>query len=245
MLRSNKYVIKDLDWDTDFFKVKSARIYLEKKISLEDIMDIKKYVEENKYEFVTIENTNNDDENNRIIQNFERAFLTDVNIQYIKKVDFVKKYKANSYIKIENNFEENKEIVDIAEKAFMYSRFKNDDHLSENRNEVYREWTKNAFNKPYKYFCYFIKDSKIIGYILFSIKEDNESIFLELIAVNKEFKGQGIGQQLIEQLEKFAVENKIKNINVGTQLNNIKAQNFYEKNGFKHIANHSIYHWWL
>ena len=40
-------------------------------------------------------------------------------------------------------------------------------------------------------------------------------------------------------------KNNLSEIHVGTQLNNIKAQNFYIKCGFKHINNNSVYHWWI
>ena len=70
-------------------------------------------------------------------------------------------------------------------------------------------------------------------------------MFLELIAINEKTKGKGIGTKLIKALESFAIENSLHTINVGTQLNNIQAQNFYEKNGYKHIINNSIYHWWI
>ena len=64
-------------------------------------------------------------------------------------------------------------------------------------------------------------------------------------AVNRKHKGNGIGHELINGIENFAEKNKLKRIKVGTQLNNISAQNFYENCGFKHVANHSIYHLWL
>lgn len=55
----------------------------------------------------------------------------------------------------------------------------------------------------------------------------------------------GIGTKLIQKIELFAIKNDIKEIQVGTQINNIKAQNFYVKCGFKHTANNSIFHWWI
>lgn len=55
----------------------------------------------------------------------------------------------------------------------------------------------------------------------------------------------GVGTQLIEQIELYALKNNLSEIHVGTQLNNIKAQNFYIKCGFKHINNNSVYHWWI
>lgn len=245
MLQNEKYIIKNLDWDTDFFKVKSARIYLQQELSFKDVEDIKKYIMENEYKFVTIENTNNNDSNNMMIQNFDNVFLVDVNIQYSKQLAYNENTIPNSCIQIKNNLEENQQIIHIAQNAFTYSRFKNDKNLNVQKDKVYVEWTKNSFNKSDKYFCYFVNENKVLGYILFSIDKNREFIFLELIAVDNKVTRKGIGQQLILELEKFALLNGVNSINVGTQLNNLQAQNFYEKNGFKHKSNHSIYHWWL
>jgi dTDP-4-amino-4,6-dideoxy-D-galactose acyltransferase len=49
---------------------------------------------------------------------------------------------------------------------------------------------------------------------------------------------------MLSEIENFAIKNNIEKISVGTQVNNIKAQNFYVKCGFMHMENNSVYHWW-
>ena len=82
-----KYSIKFLDWDTNFFGINSAKIYLYDEFCNDDIKKIKKIVKEKKYEFITIQNCGNIEKNNVLISNFEGAFLVDVNIQFEKKLD--------------------------------------------------------------------------------------------------------------------------------------------------------------
>ena len=241
MQNNKKYDIVFLDWDTKKFGKKSANIYLYEKIDIKDINDIKDNIIKENYEFVTIQNCGNSVENNIAISHFPGAFLADVNVQFIKNLKDVSKSENNEKIEIENNFNYDKSLVDIVKNAFKDSRFIVDTKLS-NGDEVYTEWVVNAFNQSDKYFCYH-KAGQIDGFILFSINDEEKSVFLELIAINENTKGKGIGTKLIRVLENFAIENKIYTINVGTQLNNIQAQNFYEKNGYKHITNNSIYHW--
>lgn len=244
MLSEEKYSIKFLDWDTNFFGIKSAKIYLYDELCNDDIKKIKEIVKEKGYEFITIQNCGNIEQNNVLMANFEGAFLADVNIQFEKKLDRSKKIENKENVCIKEKYEKDENIVNIAKKAFTDSRFLIDSKLRRG-NEVYVQWVSNSFEKQNKFFCTYREDKKTKGFILFSIEEDKKSIFLELIAVDKDSKGKGIGTSLIKQLENFAIQNKIEYIHVGTQLNNLNAQNFYEKNGFKHIMNNSIYHWWI
>lgn len=240
-MNNQKYEIRYLDWDTNFFDKKSAKIIFKEPITYNDIIDIIKKVEEENYIFITIENRNNIEKNNILLSKLETIFLADINIQLHKK-NITKKEKCK-YIHINNNYEVNEEIIEISKKAFTYSRFTIDDNLA-NGNLVHVLWVMNSFNKKEKYFITYVEKDKVQGFILFSIDKENNSIFLELIAVDPNRKSSGIGSKMLDQLDNFAIENNIENINVGTQINNITAQNFYIKNGFKHKENNSIYHWW-
>ena len=239
---SERYEIKKLDWDTSFFGLNCAKVILKKEINVEDVNRISEELEKNKIQFATIQNIDNNDNNNYIMNEFDKAFLADVNIQFMKEIDLKVKNEISNNVNIKNNMPYNEEILDIAKKSFIYSRFINDKNLK-NGDKVYYEWTKNSFGRKDKYFCVHQTNEKNDGYLLFSI--ENNEIVIELIAVNKQVKGIGIGRKLIKEIENFAKEKDIKCIKVGTQLNNIYAQNFYVKCGFEHITNHSIYHLWL
>lgn len=240
---NEKYNIVHLEWDTIFFGVNSAKIVLKKEINNNDVDDILRFLIINNYEFVTIQNTNNNENNNYVLKNLRNSFLADVNIQFVKNIlQINEKLKKSKNIAINNKVKPNEDIINISKESFMYSRFLNDKNLK-NGDKIYYEWTKNAFERDDKFFCVYQINERNVGYILFSI--DNNEITIELIAVDKDCKGKGIGHELINDLENFAKENNINNIKVGTQINNIYAQNFYQSCGFKHITNHSIYHLWL
>ena len=241
MQKNNKYEIEELKWDTEFFGVKSARVILNNEIDKQELKEILRTIEFNNYEFVTINNIKNNDNNNYILGDIiGNIFLADVNIQFEKKVGI--RDEIDNNVSIHNNFAYNQDIVKISEDSFSYSRFINDPSLHK-ASKVYVEWAKNAFNKENKYFCTYKISNKVTGYLLFSFSDI--VLTIELIAVDSMHKGQGIGKKLISKVEKFAYLNNISIMKVGTQLNNIYAQNFYINNGFKHISNNSIYHLWL
>lgn len=240
MQLNKDYQIKGLEWDTKFFNITSAKITLFNQLT--QIKFVKLLEESKQYHFVTLQNNNNNEYNNFIIATNSNAFLTDVNIQLEKNIYDIK-YNNDLYhnIYIENNMNKNKNILEISKVSFKYSRFINDSNLK-NGKLVYYNWVNNSFNNKEKYFCYYKINNQVLGFILFSMKAENTII--ELIAIDEKNKNQGIGKKLIYSVEQFSANNNIKTIKVGTQINNIIAQNFYIKCGFKHTQNNSIYHLW-
>lgn len=229
-----------LDWDTDYFGVNSARVNLTGPIDDEGqdrIIDFCKG-----YEFVTIANMNNVKENNHWIGTRTNAFLADMNIQFIKVLEDKRVYQDDKTCVV-NNLSRNEQIVDIARESFQYSRFFNDPKLPKKQaKNIYLHWTECAFGQENKYFVISEIERRVAGYILFSINEDSSVI--ELIAVDNKYQGQGIGKLLIQTLELFVMDKKIKKIRVGTQVNNVSAAQFYSKLGFTYVSCGSMYHLW-
>ena len=92
------------------------------------------------------------------------------------------------------------------------------------------------------FFLIAIENKKIIGYLLFMIKEDDEkaSEFLDInnyscicwIAVHPDFRGKNIGSRFVKESKKYA-----KRYKKGIWLDcREKEVPFYEQNGFKNIG---------
>jgi ribosomal protein S18 acetylase RimI-like enzyme len=71
-----------------------------------------------------------------------------------------------------------------------------------------------------------VLNKKVVGYISL----DNDEI--KKLHVNPEYHHMGIGKKLLQEIEKFAVKNKISKLVVESS---IYAEKFYEKFGFKKI----------
>lgn len=165
MIENDRYILKKLIWDTNFFEINSAELVLKKQIFNKDIKEIKRLVNQEKYKFITIRNINNNENNNKIIPKLGDTFLADINIQYEKNILKKQNEKIKNII-IENNMKENLDIINISKNTFIHSRFNIDKNLEQGK-EVHTYWVKNAFNKKDKYFCYYLLDNQIKGYILF------------------------------------------------------------------------------
>lgn len=234
------YECWQLQWDTDYFRINSARINLLGPVDEKAQNEIISFC--NGYEFVTISNNGNVQENNEWIGERTNAFLADMNIQFLKAlVDKPDYQNEKSYVV--NSLSRNEQIVEIARKSFNYSRFFNDPKLpQEQAKNIYLHWTECAFGQENKYFVILEREGDIAGYILFSMSGDSSVI--ELIAVDEKYQGQRVGKSLIHTMESFVIDQGIKKMKVGTQVNNISAAQFYNAMGFKYISCGSMFHLW-
>lgn len=232
----------DLDWDTQHFGVKCARVDLNSKITQDDMLHIKTFINEN--EFITITVQKGNIQNNYYVAKKLGAVLSDVNLQFIKiPVENNDVLKDMDYI-VSNNYSYDLDLVELSKKCFKYSRFFNDNNiLIDQAKEVYSNWVINSFNKENKYFIVAKKNNKSIGYLLFSINDKNE-IIIELVCISNEHQGQGVGRRLIEVVNSFSIKEGISFIKVGTQIENLEAINFYQSCGFKLVDVVYIYHLW-
>ncbi len=240
---SENYECTPLSWDTEYFGVKSARVVLKGNISKECQDLIIEYCKQ--FEFVTLSNMRNNKDNNYWIGIENNSFLVDINVQFKKVID-VEPCAVDESAKVYKRYAGDPKVLKIARTAFHYSRFFNDSKLMEKQAEkIYAYWTECAFGKEDKYFVITKRKNEVAGYILFSINEVQSYVTIELIAVDKQYQGQQIGKALLAGLEKYAWEKNIKEIRVGTQIDNVPAIKFYVSCGFQYEGCNSIYHLWI
>ncbi|ESU34255.1 hypothetical protein G3A_01955 [Bacillus sp. 17376] len=234
----NVVTFNELNWDTDFFGVTSAKATLHKPLSLNEWLELNTRFKD--YQFISIMNMNSEPINAQLIGKGTTAFLVDVNIQFEKKLIGLDEKPEN--VTIHQALEKNDQVIEIAD--FQFSKFTEDPGLAKRGgDQVYQQWLINSFGKNDKFFA-LSKDEigDINGFLLFSYA-DNACV-IELIAVSqKETKG-GIGTSLFKAVEYGAHQQGVKEIKVGTQLRNLGAINFYHKVGCKQVGCHQVYHLW-
>ncbi|MFJ5717796.1 GNAT family N-acetyltransferase [Neobacillus sp. NPDC093127] len=228
----------DLKWDTEFFGVASAKAILHKPLILKEWDELKSSFKE--YQFISIENHNSEPVNAQMIGKDTHAFLADVNIQFIKKIE--EHFDVPKNITVHEALKRKNQVIELAN--FQFSKFTEDPELA-NRggDQVYRQWLINSFEKPNKYFA-LSKDENgdINGFLLHSYSEN--ACVIELIAVSKYAAKGGIGTSLFKVVENEARQRGFSEIRVGTQERNMGAINFYHKVGCKQVGCHQIYHLW-
>lgn len=97
-------------------------------------------------------------------------------------------------------------------------------------------WSKSALEKDAlenKMSCYIvaIEDEKIIGYAgMWHVVTEGH---ITNIAVDSEHRQKGVGQMLLHELTKIAIEREMVGITLEVRMNNIPAQKLYLKHGYK------------
>jgi len=244
LVRNDTYACRHLDWDTDYFGVACGKVDLFQQIEAADKKEIERFIM--KETFITITTYSDNQISSKYIGKELKAFLTDVNVQFMKNVlsSPILPVNIQEKITLYNHKSYCQSLVDLANSAFQYSRFLNDINVTRQQAcGVYANWIKNSFNKASKFFLIAEIDNEIAGMILFSEKSKGELV-IELFCVSGNHRRKGIGTRLLQQLDIYAKENSYIDIYVGTQVENYAAMNFYSACGYK-IANiRYVYHLW-
>lgn len=95
------------------------------------------------------------------------------------------------------------------------------------KKKLLKEFEENSFLKHYVY----EKDGEVVGFYIISCITDLVEIFT--IAVDKDYREDGIGSKLLEHVINYARENKANEIWLEASTKNIAAINLYKKYGFE------------
>ncbi len=236
--RKMPYSIQELSWDTRFFGFSCAKVVLNQALKDDEWCSLKDRFSD--FHFVTLENRDSEPSNARRIGVDTRAYLVDVNIQFIKKPGLIAE-RSESVI-IQQAMERDEKLLSIAD--FPFSRFVEDPELARRGGaDVHLQWIINSFARPDKHFA--VAEGALgatEGFLLHSYQ--GTLCTIELICVAEESRKNGVGSRLFHTLEFEAVRGGCLEIGVGTQIRNQQAVNFYHKIGCTQVGCHQVFHLW-
>jgi len=223
-------MIKRLDWDSNFFNLKIGEIIYDENYKEIDISD-----------YDLIYGVSNEDFQLKL-SGFENTFSE-------TKIIFIKSPKADipiseSIFKLDEAIIDRKELYLLAYESGKNSRFFLDKKFDEKHfKKLYRAWIDNSISKKIadEVLVYF-EENKLKGFVTY--KTNNSTAFVGLIAVNPNNQGKGVGAKLLRFLENSAFEKEIKEIIIPTQLSNVQACSFYQKQGYSIKNKTYIKHYW-
>lgn len=144
----------------------------------------------------------------------------------------------------ETNLED---VLDIIDNLYKHGRFFQDPNLrNEDANILYKKWIENEIrSKSVDVIGVTYKD-KLIGFISCiyrnRISDSELDGVISLVGINKDYQGLGIGKKLINYALMNFNKKNIKNVFVGTQIDNLGALNFYISNGFRVESSINSFH---
>lgn len=181
------------------------------------------------------------------------ATLSDILLTFIKKIDKKEPPQKESPVSTLNIiFEEarsadEEKLREITTSAYEHSHYFNDRNIPlEEAENVYLEWISNSVKGFADYVIVARLKDEIVGYITLRKKklDDTKIGVIDLIAVDKNYRGQGIGKMLvIRGIEKIGDE--IDNLCASTQVSNMPALRLYQSLGFKPVTSEVTFHIWL
>ena len=157
-------------------------------------------------------------------------YIVDTNIQLSSSNDIHLKNEYNVRFALPND---ELQVRVLAKNLFKHSRFNIDPNISEETAcRIKEEWAGNFFSgKRGKWMIVIEENSKILGFLQI-IDKNQDTIIIDLIAVDEKSKGKGLAKEMIA----FAHRECLKengSIQVGTQAANISSINLYLKLGFR------------
>jgi len=237
---------KILQWDSDFFGFKIAKILPSnlKAVELENILESLKMQNVSLVYWAT----DPADEESQNAAKTHNGFLVDKKITYLLDLN-----TRSSLFSMSRNvsIEEYTEVVATAEletlafQAGIFSRFNIDPKFSRKDFErLYKIWIQKSVTKTVADTVLVIKkNDKLVGMV--TVGEKNSYGYIGLLAVDESMRGKNIGISLVYAAQKCAAKKGLKFAQVVTQEDNVAACRLYEKCGYLIEKTEYYYHFWM
>ena len=130
----------------------------------------------------------------------------------------------------------------ITSEIMLSSRYYKDESLDRSKvMKLYQTWSSNSIIGGYADEVIVLYEDKVIaGYVTLKIR--NKGAYIDLIGIDSSFQGKGLGSVLINACKNYCVRNRIRQLFVITEQENIRAVRFYERNEFFFDDLQLIYH---
>ncbi|RJQ60487.1 MAG: GNAT family N-acetyltransferase [Desulfobacteraceae bacterium] len=221
--------IEFLPWETDLFNQKCGKLV---DISLGDPFDTEDYA----FLYVKIPFGKEAVATRLCRRNFLFIETAVILVRFCHSISF----RFNTAVQISEAHRCHSDaLADIAENALTLSRFHKDpkiDHATAAGSR--RQWVINAYSRPDMHVLAATLDDKPTGFLI--LKQDDKEAKVDLIAISKPARKQGIGRALMAEVIKIV---KGKSIYATTQIINHAALQFYQKIGFVVTDGYYSFHW--
>lgn len=98
------------------------------------------------------------------------------------------------------------------------------------------EWLLSYTNNSYSKIYILRENDTVAGFIAYYMKTPKKG-FIDALAIEQNFRNKGYGEMLVKYVIKTLEAEGINSIKLGTDINNIPAQNLYKKVGFRNTTN--------
>jgi len=225
----NDFKIQKLIWDSTFFGFEIG------KMEVNNILDDKSFknlIEKSSFQMVQIFSKND-------LSKLLNLKPTDIKLTFAKKPSMIKNY--NNIKTVDRDLDQ--KLYSLARQAGKFSRYNEDIKLKSKFELMYKIWMKKSLDRDLADEVFVHQNGNIINGMV-TVKKSFNYAKIGLIAVDKMSQSKGVGSQLIDRVENWALNQNLEYIFVDTQKENFVACKFYEKNKFNLSETIYIYHVW-
>jgi len=243
--KAKEQTFRILEWDSDFFGIKIARILAARHSHL----SLKKVISNLASAKVQLAYWDSDP----ACLASQQAALACRGLLVDQKVTYSKQEKNRSFkapdrpwrVESYSAHIATKDLEMLAIEAGGKSRFRADCSIPKRQwMRLFREWINNSVNGKIADTVLVARDSdQIVGMVTLADKAGIAEI--GLIASHPAMRGKGIGQALIDVAADWALARNLSETRVVTQKLNATACHFYERSGFVATKKVHVYHFWL
>ena len=229
-------MIHRLDWDSDFFGLRIAKVEVTTQNEVDLLQD--QYVSlKNEFDLIYVF------AQNQILLTAGRPQLVDQKVVYTTSI--LGSCNSDSHIVEYIQKTVSEDLLNLALASGLYSRFRIDRYFPKNSYErLYTRWIEQsvAHKIASEVFCYMVDE---IPRGLVTLRRDGVTGDIGLVATDEKYRGLGIGKAMMNYVKDYMFYCGCKKLSVATQLHNIAACNLYESAGFHKESLTNIWHWWL
>lgn len=229
-----------LNWDSNFFGLQVCKVKEAYSINNE-LSEILKYASSQKIDLIyhsglkPLTNLEN-------VSELYKIKLVDKKTTYLKNAisSSIDNPTISSY---RNDFPDDN-LLQLAVESGKYSRFNIDDKITSAKfQDLYHLLMINSVNKKIaREVLVYEQNNNIVGFV--TLADKNIKGDIGILAVDPNYRGQGIGKSLMCAAENWFFDNKYHAIQVVTQADNIPACRLYESCGYSVEKSEYYYHIW-
>lgn len=223
-------------WDTDHFGLKVGHLLWQGEVDMTRVKEIVAEAQKDGYQLLYLKGVTlpKEELDKRFVLADRRAMYE---LRTKKKVA-----PCDGHVKSMLHHELTKELLELAWESGLYSRYNRDERFpKEAFRTLYRIWMENSLKGTMATdVLAYVEEGVPVGIITYKTEED--AVVIGLVAVNGRMANRGIGTRLMQAfLSSFDQGTCVR---VATQMDNLGACHFYEKNGFALKEETPIYHIW-
>ena len=167
-------------------------------------------------------------------------YLAEISINFVIQRKNLNFSEFNGCFASNSNIEN---IQNLAYDSFVFDRFHKDPNIPNKiASEIKKQWVKNFFLGKRGHKCFVKKtyEGKVIGFLLSNIS--NQLLKIDLIAIDKKYRGKGLGKSLISDFFNF-YKDRNEDFYVSTQIDNFNSIRLYKSVGFKKLSEQMVWHY--